>query len=122
MQKFKSDIKKLEQKYNLLDLSTHLKNSLKQNTAFTYETDTTLFVLKPRFMNNIDTLIAWIGISKDKAKFKKDVEDLEIIAINCGYQAIRFESKRKGFKRYAPLFGYHYIGDRQEFNIYEKRF
>jgi hypothetical protein len=120
--KFKSKILWLERKFNTPNLYLELKNSLKNNKSFTLScSDQSLFVIKPMLIDSVGTLFVWVGISKNKSSTLDCIKRTEEIAKELDCKAVRFESKRKGFKRYAPLFGYHYIGDRDKFNIYEKR-
>lgn len=121
MKEFIPDIQKLANKYNEPSLFINIVKAIKKGQAYPYYQRGMLFILKPIIKDKQKTMFVWVGIHKVHNNLANDITHLEIMAKLTGFTHIRFESTRKGFKKYAPLFGYLCVGKRNQYDIYEKK-
>tara|TARA_R110002167_G_scaffold91458_1_gene246083 strand:- start:155875 stop:156249 length:375 start_codon:yes stop_codon:yes gene_type:complete len=120
--KFLPDIARLSERYGKPNLLANLNEALSNDKAFLLWQDRFLFVFKDCSKPTGDHgLFIWIGIHKDKTLSIADYLKIERMAKHSGYKYIQFETKRSGFNKLASKHGYHAIGLRNGFTIWEKR-
>lgn len=80
-----------------------------------------LVVFRPIFSNGILGLFIWVAIAgNSKNTIKRYLPFFEKTAKDAGGKFIQFETRRKGFSRYAPKFGFKEIQPRADFSVFRK--
>jgi hypothetical protein len=119
-EKFIPCLEKLASKYNEPDLIIKLCDAISNEQAFPVFHYDMFFVFKPLIIEGRKGMLAWIGIHYDSQTCGNDFNSFSELAKVSQCEFLRFETKRKGFKRYAPRYGYFHIGKRDDYDIYQK--
>jgi hypothetical protein len=119
-EKFIPSLEKLASKYNEPDLIIKLCDAIRNEQAFPVFHYDMFFVFKPITVDGRKGMLAWVGIYHDSHTCKNDIRNFEQLTKACQGEFLRFETKRKGFKRHAPKYGYLHIGKRDDYDIYQK--
>lgn len=119
-EKFIPSLEKLASKYNQPDLIIQLCDAIRNDVAFPVFHYDMFFVFKPIIDNGKKGMLAWVGIHENPQSKDRDIQSFYDMAKVSDCKFIRFETKRKGFKRHAPSYGYNFIGMREDYYIYQK--
>lgn len=119
-EKFIPSLEKLASKYNEPDLIINLCDAIRNEQAFPVFHYDMFFVFKPIIIESRKGILVWVGIHSNRSSQERDFNSFEKLAKVSQCEFLRFETKRKGFKRHAPKYGYHHIGKREDYDIYQK--
>ena len=104
------------------NLALDIEMACKKNKGFVFWNERDFVVLRPLSKKRRRIVILWVAYSRRKNGIDRYYSFFDALFREMAIDAIRFYTKRKGFSRVAPKFGFENIGTNDGYNIWEKSY
>lgn len=118
---YKSHINKLGNRFGERNLYNEITQAIESNEALALmHHEVGIVVIKPVHRGGEFTMLIWLAIGFCRNAFAKYLPVIEDMARQQKVSKIEFETKRKGFKRFAAKFNFNEVRQRDEYTIFSK--